>query len=39
VADFTKLGEIGMGTYGIVFKARCKKSQRLFALKQIKLCH
>jgi cyclin-dependent kinase 1 len=35
--DFMKLEKIGEGTYGVVYKARHKKTNRLVALKKIRL--
>ena len=37
VNDYTKLEQIGMGTYGIVYKARHKTTGKIYALKQIKM--
>ncbi|CAO3615691.1 unnamed protein product [Cunninghamella blakesleeana] len=37
VAGYKKLGKIGEGTYGEVFKAVCKKSNGMVALKRIQL--
>lgn len=34
---YEKLGKIGEGTYGAVYKARCKETKRLVALKKLKL--
>ncbi|CAG2116351.1 unnamed protein product, partial [Medioppia subpectinata] len=35
--DFEKIEKIGEGTYGVVFKARNKKTNELVALKKIRL--
>lgn len=37
LAGYQKLSKIGEGTYGVVFKARQKTSNRLVALKKIRL--
>lgn len=37
VEDYVKLEKIGEGTYGVVYKARNKKTGRLAALKRIRL--
>jgi cyclin-dependent kinase len=34
---FEKLDKLGEGTYGVVYKAREKKTDELFALKKIRL--
>ncbi|KAI6214243.1 hypothetical protein M3Y94_00244800 [Aphelenchoides besseyi] len=39
ITDFTKLDKIGEGTYGVVYKGRCKKTGNLVALKKIRLEH
>ncbi len=35
--DYDKLEKIGEGTYGVVYKARNKKTGKLVALKKIRL--
>lgn len=37
LAKYVKLEKIGEGTYGVVFKARDKISNRIMALKKIRL--
>ena len=37
VTDFAKVKQIGTGTYGIVFLARDKNTNKEYALKQIKM--
>lgn len=37
VADFAKVQQIGTGTYGVVFLARDKQTNKEYALKQIKM--
>jgi len=37
VADFEKLGEIGEGTYGTVFKAKDKITGEIVALKKVRM--
>ena len=37
LAKYVKLEKIGEGTYGVVFKARDKTSNRIMALKKIRL--
>lgn len=37
--QYQTLGRIGEGTYGVVFKAKDKASQRVLALKQIRCAH
>ena len=37
MGDFQKLEKVGMGTYGVVYKARDKKTGKFYALKQIKM--
>lgn len=37
VCDYEKIEKIGEGTYGVVFKARNKKTGKLAALKKIRL--
>lgn len=34
---YEKVGKIGEGTYGAVYKARCNKTKRLVAMKKLKL--
>lgn len=34
---YEKIGKIGEGTYGAVYKARCKQTKELVALKKVKL--
>jgi serine/threonine protein kinase len=34
--DFKRLEKIGEGTYGVVFKAYCKRTRQLVALKSVK---
>lgn len=34
---YEKIGKIGEGTYGAVYKARCKETKQLVALKKLKL--
>jgi serine/threonine protein kinase len=35
-SKYQTLGRIGEGTYGVVFKAKDRESQRVLALKQIR---
>lgn len=37
LAGYEKISKIGEGTYGVVFKARQKESNKLVALKKIRL--
>lgn len=37
VDDYVKVEKIGEGTYGVVYKARCKKSGNFVAMKKIRL--
>ncbi|KAJ0404108.1 hypothetical protein ATCC90586_007364 [Pythium insidiosum] len=37
VEDFEKLNRIGEGTYGTVYRARDRRSQRIVALKRVLL--
>ena len=37
VSDFSKIGEIGEGTYGTVFKAMDKDRQQVVALKKVRM--
>ena len=37
IEDYVKLEKIGEGTYGVVYKARNKKTGRFTALKKIRL--
>lgn len=37
VDDFEKLGKLGEGTYGVVYKARNKKTGEIVALKRVKM--
>ena len=37
VSDFTKIAEIGEGTYGTVFKAMDKDRQQIVALKKVRM--
>lgn len=37
VEDYVKVEKIGEGTYGVVYKARCKKSGNFVAMKKIRL--
>eukprot|EP01125_Pyxidicula_operculata_P007410 TRINITY_DN251_c1_g2_i1.p1 TRINITY_DN251_c1_g2~~TRINITY_DN251_c1_g2_i1.p1 ORF type:complete len:840 (+),score=194.96 TRINITY_DN251_c1_g2_i1:24-2543(+) len=37
VEEYEKIVKIGSGTYGLVWKARCKKSHEIVALKKIKM--
>ena len=37
VDEYIRLNFIDQGTYGVVFRARCKKSGRIYALKQVKI--
>lgn len=37
VDDYSKIEKIGEGTYGVVYKARHKKTGKLAALKKIRL--
>lgn len=37
IDEYQRLNFISEGTYGAVFRARCKKTQRIYAVKQIKL--
>ena len=39
VSDFTKIGEIGEGTYGTVFKAMDKQTGQIVALKKVRMHH
>lgn len=38
-SKYQTLGKIGEGTYGVVFKAQDRESQRVLALKQIRCKH
>ena len=37
VDEYVRLNFIDQGTYGVVFRARCKKSNKIYALKQVKI--
>lgn len=37
VYKYTRLNHIEEGTYGVVFRARCNETQRVYALKKLKL--
>ena len=37
VDEYIRLNFIDQGTYGVVFRARCKKTNRIYALKQVKI--
>ncbi|EJW04030.1 CMGC/CDK/CDC2 protein kinase [Edhazardia aedis USNM 41457] len=37
VEEYEKIAKLGEGTYGIVYKVRCKKTGNIFALKKIRL--
>ena len=37
VADYEKIEKIGEGTYGVVYKARSKKTGHFVAMKKIRL--
>ena len=37
INDYEKLEKIGEGTYGVVYKARCKTTGQLVAMKKIRL--
>lgn len=37
VDEYIRLNFIDQGTYGVVFRAKCKKSGRIYALKQVKI--
>ena len=37
VSDFEKLNRVGEGTYGIVYRARDMKSDKIVALKKIRM--
>lgn len=37
VDEYIRLNFIDQGTYGVVFRARCKKTGRIYALKQVKI--
>lgn len=37
VYNYTRLNHIEEGTYGVVFRARCNDTQRVYALKKLKL--
>ena len=34
--DYTKIEKVGEGTYGVVYKAKHKKTDRLVAMKKIR---
>ena len=37
VDDYLKIEKIGEGTYGIVYKGKCKKTGEIVAMKKIRL--
>lgn len=37
VDEYIRLNFIDQGTYGVVFRAKCKKTGRIYALKQVKI--
>ena len=37
VDEYIRLNFIDQGTYGVVFRARCKRSGKIYALKQVKI--